>query len=55
MGIVFWVIVTVGAIGAIQSTSKLNTLCEKEVEEGNSTTIKECKQYHFDNRAIKGW
>ena len=55
MGIVFCVIVTVGAIGAIQSTSKLNTLCEKEVEEGISTTIKECRQYHYDNRAIKGW
>ncbi len=55
MGIVFWVIVTAGAIGAIQNTSKLNTLCKKEVEEGVSATVKECKQYHFDNRAMRGW
>lgn len=55
MTIVFWIILTVGTIGAVTNTSKLNTLCKKEVEEEISATIRECKQYHFDNRAMRGW
>ena len=55
MSIVFWVIVDVGTISATSGNAKLNALCKKELQEGVSETMKECKQYHFDNRAMKGW
>jgi len=55
MTIVFRVILTVGTISAIEGNAKLNKLCEKEIDEGVSATIKECKQYQFDTRIKTGW
>ncbi|MDC0889081.1 hypothetical protein OAS42_00380 [bacterium] len=55
MTIVFWVIVVMGTIGAVDGSMKLNDLCDKEVKEGTSKTVKECKQYYFDTRISKGW
>ncbi len=55
MTIVFWVILVAGTISATNSTAKLNALCKKEVEEGTSVDIRECKQYYFDTRIKTGW
>ena len=55
MGIVLWVVLIAGTIGAVENTKKINAMCKKEVEEGISETIKECKQYYFDTRIKKGW
>jgi len=55
MNIVFFVIVIAGAIGAFENQKKINALCDKEVSEGISETVKECKQYYFDTRIKKGW
>jgi hypothetical protein len=55
MSIVFWVIVVIGTISAVEGNSKLNKLCQKEIDEGVSATIKECKQYQFDTRIKTGW
>ncbi len=53
MNIVFWAMIIAGTIGAIENTKKLNALCKKEVEEGVSETVKECKQYYYDTRIKK--
>jgi hypothetical protein len=55
MSIVFWVIIAIGTISAVEGNSKLNKLCQKEIDEGISATIKECKQYQFDTRIKTGW
>jgi hypothetical protein len=55
MTIVFWAIIVFGTIGAVDNSVKLNALCKKEVKEGISETIKECKQYQFDTKVKKGW
>ena len=55
MTIVFWAIIVFGTIGAVDSTIELNKVCDKEVEEGISATVKECKQYYFDTIVKKGW
>lgn len=55
MTIVFWVILVAGTISATNGSAKLNALCKKEVEEGTSVDIRECKQYYFDTRIKTGW
>ena len=55
MTIVFWIIIITGTISATSNTMKLNELCNKEVAEGVSKDVKECKQYYFDTRIKKGW
>lgn len=55
MTIVFWAIIVIGTISATNNTMKLNELCKKEVAEGVSKDVKECKQYYFDTRIKKGW
>ena len=53
--IVFWIIISAGTIGVIDGSVKLNKKCKNEVAAGVSKTIKECKQYHFDNKINSGW
>jgi hypothetical protein len=55
MTLVFWVILAAGTLGAVDGTIKMNNICKKEVEEGVSKDMKECKQYYFDTRIKKGW
>jgi hypothetical protein len=53
--LVFWIIISAGTIGVIDGSVKLNKKCKNEVAAGVSKTIKECKQYHFDNKINSGW
>jgi hypothetical protein len=55
MNIVFWAIIVFGSLGAMENIKKVNALCKKEVAEGISKDMKECKQYYFDTRSRKGW
>jgi hypothetical protein len=43
---IFWVIIITGLISGVQGIKELNEVCRKEVLEGTSTTIYECKQFH---------
>ena len=55
MTIVFWVILVVGSISAMEGNKELNRLCDQEIKEGISETVRECKQYQYDMRVKKGW
>tara|TARA_B100000497_G_scaffold40929_1_gene47648 strand:- start:118 stop:285 length:168 start_codon:yes stop_codon:yes gene_type:complete len=55
MTIVFWAIIFFGTVGAVDGSIKMNKVCEQEVEQGISETVRECKQYYFDTKIKSGW